>query len=103
MKKISKSQEQIKNRLDSHSTLKEWRDWKWQIKNSIKDIDTVERILNIKFEPGKKKELEETIKQFPLSVTPYYLSLIDTSDYEKTRFSSSLYPILPRYSLKDAI
>jgi lysine 2,3-aminomutase len=82
MKRISKRQKSIQDSLDSGSTLKKWRDWKWQIRHSIRDIDMVESLLGIKLEKAKKEQLEETLERFPLSVTPYYLSLIDVSDYE---------------------
>jgi lysine 2,3-aminomutase len=30
----------------------------------------------------KRRELEGTFEKFPLSITPYYLSLIDRENYE---------------------
>jgi lysine 2,3-aminomutase len=81
MAKISKRQRKIKHKIDSKTILNNWRDWKWQIKHSIRDLDAVEKLLDIKFEADEKEVLEETLGKFPLSVTPYYLSLIDTEDY----------------------
>lgn len=59
----------------------QWTDWRWQLRNSIKDIDTFEKWLGIEFESRERKKLEETLAHFPLSITPYYLSLIDAKDY----------------------
>jgi len=61
--------------------LSKWKDWKWQLKNSIQDIDTFEKLLGIEFAPDERKKLEQTLEKFPLSITPYYLSLIDTEDW----------------------
>lgn len=36
----------------------------------------------MEFPERKKKIFERTVRKFPLSVTPYYLSLIDPEDYE---------------------
>jgi lysine 2,3-aminomutase len=62
--------------------LSQWKNWKWQLKHSIQNIDTVELLLGIKFAPDERKKLEQTLETFPLSITPYYLSLIDTEDWQ---------------------
>ncbi len=69
-----------------------WRDWKWQLKHSIKDIDTFEKLLGITFEPEERKELEKTLEKFPLSITPYYLSLIDADDYKNDPIYKQAFP-----------
>jgi lysine 2,3-aminomutase len=75
---LKKKQESIKKKIHQKSTFDVWHDWKWQVKHCITDIDTVEKLLDVRFDPLKKKELEETLERFPLSLTPYYLSLIDS-------------------------
>ena len=59
-----------------------WRDWKWQLRHSIRDINTLEKVLDIRFSPKQRSEIERTVAKFPLSVTPYYVSLIDTENLE---------------------
>lgn len=59
-----------------------WKDWRWQLKHSIKDLSTLERLLDISFPDSYRAQMEETTRTFPMSITPYYLSLIDTEDYE---------------------
>jgi lysine 2,3-aminomutase len=53
----------------------EWNDWKWQLNNSITSV----KELKNKFDLSNREE--EKIKQaadiFPMSITPYYASLID--------------------------
>lgn len=60
---------------------RQWTDWKWQLKHSIKDIDMFEKLLDIQFEKEEREKLSETLKKFPLSITPYYVSLIDKTNY----------------------
>jgi len=69
-----------------------WKDWKWQLKHSIRDIDTFERLLGINFEPEERASLEETLKKFPLSITPYYLSLIDVANYKNDPIYKQSFP-----------
>ncbi len=59
----------------------EWRDWRWQLRNSFTCLGDVEEALGIEFDAAERVLLEETLQHFPLSVTPYYLSLIDTADF----------------------
>lgn len=58
-----------------------WRDWRWQLRNSLSSLDAVEEALGIEFDAAERVLLEGTLQQFPLSVTPYYLSLIDAADF----------------------
>jgi lysine 2,3-aminomutase len=57
----------------------EWSDWKWQMKNRINTIEQLGKIINL------SEQLEERIRNaidvFPMSITPYYASLIDP-DFE---------------------
>ncbi len=85
-----------------------WKDWHWQIKHTIKDIDTFEKLLGIKFEPDEKKKLEETVSKFPLSITPYYLSLIDTEDFRNDPVYRQAFPspselIMNKYDMLDPL
>ena len=61
---------------------RQWTDWKWQLSHTIRDIGMFEKLLDVRFEAAERYALEKTLDQFPLSITPYYLSLIDKSDYK---------------------
>jgi lysine 2,3-aminomutase len=77
----SNNQQQIAAKLSPHpATLAKWRDWRWQLKHAIRDIATVETLLGFRFDQQERSQLELTLKRFPLSITPYYLSLIDAGD-----------------------
>jgi lysine 2,3-aminomutase len=73
----------IAHNIDANDDTHEfWKDWRWQLKHAVKDIPTIERLLNISLPASYRAQMEETIRKFPMSVTPYYLSLIDTDDYQ---------------------
>ena len=59
-----------------------WQDWKWQLKNVITTVETVEEVLETKFDDEKRVKLKETLDKFPMAITPYYLSLVDAECYE---------------------
>jgi lysine 2,3-aminomutase len=77
----TKKQQAIARKIGKTTELSHWKDWRWQLRHAIRDIATFERLLGIKFDAERKRELEETIAKFPLSITPYYLSLIDRTNY----------------------
>lgn len=79
---LTKEQQNIAKKLGSSSELVQWRDWKWHMRNSIKTISMFETLTGIKFSEEEKKQLEDTMAKFPLSITPYYLSLIKKEDYK---------------------
>jgi lysine 2,3-aminomutase len=85
-------QVEIAGKIDSKAAMFQWNDWKWQMKHAIKDISTFERLLGIHFSPGERRDLETTIHQFPLSITPYYLSLIDVRDMKNDPVYKQCFP-----------
>lgn len=75
-------QQELAHKIDSNTIKSNWKDWKWQMKHAIKDIKTFEKLLGVKFDDETRKQLEKTVEKFPISITPYYLSLIDQEDYQ---------------------
>lgn len=53
----------------------DWNSWHWQLKNVIKDIATLEKI--IKLDQAQKQALEKSLKKFTMAITPYYAVLMD--------------------------
>ncbi len=68
-----------KGRVSGANT--DWKDYTWQLKNSIKTIEAFEEATGIIFTKKEHLELEKTICKFPVSITPYYASLIKREDY----------------------
>lgn len=78
---LTAQQRQIATRISPASVDEQWTDWKWQLKHAIRDIDTVAMLLGIRFSDQQRLKLQRTVEKFPLSITPYYLSLVDASDW----------------------
>ena len=53
----------------------DWNDWKWQVKNAIRDVDTLSKIITI--DNDEKKQLSKCLSKFKMAITPYYAGLMD--------------------------
>ncbi|MCF8223187.1 MAG: lysine 2,3-aminomutase [Bacteroidales bacterium] len=78
---FNKGQQSIANKIEQDTNISKWKDWRWQLKHSIKSIEKFEHLTGIDFKGSERDELEKTFSKFPLSITPYYLSLINTDNY----------------------
>ncbi len=74
-------QQDIAEKITPNSNISNWKDWKWQLKHTVKTIEKFEFLTGIKFPEKEKQLIEKTLNRFPLSITPYYLSLIDNKNY----------------------
>ncbi len=79
---FTKYQEKISKKIEVESDIKNWKDWKWQVKHAIKTVDAFEYLTGIKFTDEEKQAFKATQDRFPLSITPYYLSLIKRDNYK---------------------
>ncbi len=89
-------------------SLSNWRDWRWQIRHCIRDLETFEDLLGIELSEGQRKAFSKTVEKFPMSITPYYLSLISVEDYEndpvfKQSFPSPAELQVTRYDMSDPL
>ncbi|MBI2860756.1 MAG: KamA family radical SAM protein [Chloroflexi bacterium] len=57
-----------------------WNDWKWQFRNRITSAEQLVKFLPLSDE--EQAQLRLVTELYPLSITPYYLSLIDPQDPE---------------------
>jgi lysine 2,3-aminomutase len=92
----NKKRKEIAHKVHSDTkdmTSKLWTDWKWQLKHSITDIDTFQELTGINFSPEQRNELDKTVSKFPLSITPYYLSLIEAEDYQNDPIYKQAFPL----------
>ena len=89
---LSTTQEQILKLIDNNVNTSRWKDWRWQIKHCIRDLETFERLLQVKLSSEVREQFAETTKRFPMSITPYYLSLIDTEDIDNAPIFKQAFP-----------
>lgn len=59
-------------------TEEQWNDWKWQLRNSIRDIPTLEKVMELT--PEEKDNLSKVLGRFKMAITPYYAALMDKND-----------------------
>ncbi len=66
-------------------TEKQWNDASWQLKNSIRSVDQLKKV--IKLNAFQENEIERTLKALkeegkePLRITPYYASLMQADPF----------------------
>ncbi|BEQ15408.1 KamA family radical SAM protein [Desulfoferula mesophila] len=55
-----------------------WNDWRWQVRNRVTSLTELSHYL--KLVPVEKRAFSACPGKLPLSITPYYLSLMDPDD-----------------------
>ena len=55
-----------------------WNNWKWHFRNRITTVEQLSCYIPLSFD--EKSQLETVAGQYPLAITPYYLSLINPYD-----------------------
>jgi lysine 2,3-aminomutase len=108
IQRLSKKQKHIIETIDIATTTAHWRDWKWQMKHCIRDLDTFQKLLGIELPEETQEAFKQTVKKFPMSITPYYLSLIDTDNLEndpvfKQSFPSPLELVISKSEMLDPL
>lgn len=108
MNKVSTQQKQIIETIATGTTASNWYDWKWQLKHCVHDLDTFQDLLGIELPEKTQQAFKKTIGKFPMSITPYYMSLIDTNDIDndpvfKQSFPSPLEMIITKSEMSDPL
>ncbi|HNV43455.1 MAG: lysine 2,3-aminomutase [Spirochaetes bacterium] len=57
-----------------------WNDWHWQLQNRVTDPAILGEIF--KWDSKRVEDIKGYLKILRMAITPYYLSLIDITDYE---------------------
>jgi lysine 2,3-aminomutase len=60
------------------ATDKEWTDWQWQIRNRIRQLDQLERMLTLS--AAERTAVEMSPSKLPVGITPYFMSLLSRDD-----------------------
>jgi lysine 2,3-aminomutase len=61
--------------LFPEATDEQWRDWRWQLRHSVRSLADLARYLPLS--EDERRGCQETEDVFRLGISPYYLSLID--------------------------
>ena len=85
----------FRKRFFPDATRADWNDWRWQIRHRIRDIHTLQRMLQLSDE--ERTAIEEHEGTLPLSITPYYASLLDKDDPNQP-LRRSVVPVIAEYT-----
>ena len=55
-----------------------WNDWKWHFRNRITTVEELSKYISLS--PLDQQQISLVARKYPLSITPYYLSLIDNTN-----------------------
>jgi lysine 2,3-aminomutase len=75
---ISPRSEAFRRRVFPGSTLSQWNDWRWQLRNRIRSLEELSQVLTLTMD-----EITAICRHkgsLPLAITPYYASLLDPDD-----------------------
>ena len=59
-------------------TPEQWNDWRWQMRNGIRDVETLEKV--VKLTVQERENLQKCLAKFKMEITPYYAALMDRED-----------------------
>jgi lysine 2,3-aminomutase len=90
--KVIHCQASINKKRAAPRAFTDWKDYKWQLNNSIKTIADFEESTGIVFSEKEKTVLEKTISKFPLCITPYYASLIEPQNFRNDPVFKQAFP-----------
>jgi lysine 2,3-aminomutase len=65
-------------RLFANVSPENWNDWRWQFRNRINSVDALREYIPLSDKQAAQLRLVSI--KYPLAITPYYLSLINTAD-----------------------
>jgi len=61
-----------------NATDKDWNDWQWQIRNRIRHLDQLERMLHLS--DNERSAIDMIQSKLPVGITPYFMSLLSKDD-----------------------
>lgn len=90
---ITQQQENIFRNINNANTAgSHWTDWHWQTRHRIRDIETFESLMGITLPSRLQEQFGKIAGRFPMSITPYYMSLIDTGNLENDPIFRQSFP-----------
>ncbi len=67
-----------RRRLFCNTPPEHWKDWRWQFRNRITTVEALSKYVHLT--PQERSQLRLVSIKYPLSITPYYLSLANLDD-----------------------
>ena len=76
--KISPHSQAFRKQFFPEASEQEWNDWRWQLRNRIKDLKTLKHIVNLS--EDEHQAILRHKGSLPVGINPYYASLLDRDD-----------------------
>lgn len=64
----------------------DWKDWKWQLKNRITDVNTLLKLIDL--DDTEIENIKKVGEKYRWAISPYYLSLIDEDKFNPVKLQS---------------
>ncbi len=77
-------------------SITEWNDWHWQLRNRIRDAESLSRLICLS--DDERRAVERHTGALPLAITPYYASLLD-ADNPQQALRRCVVPVENEYQL----
>jgi lysine 2,3-aminomutase len=78
---ISARADEFRKRFFPYATSAEWCDWRWQLRNRIRGVEELERM--VRLSEDERAAIAKRRGSLPFAVTPYYFSLIDAENQDQ--------------------
>lgn len=78
---VGEAASRLRQRCFSGVSDADWNDWKWQLRHRVRDLATLERILDVS--PAERAAIEALGDRLPVGITPYYAALLDPANPEQ--------------------
>jgi len=78
---VSDKANEFRKRFFPEATVHNWNDWKWQVRNRIKDLRELGRIIQLS--EDERSAVEKHTGSLPIGITPYYASLLSETDFNQ--------------------
>lgn len=75
---VGNKTQEFRNKYFAEATDDEWNDWHWQVHNRIKELSSLQRIVNLSVD--EQDAIAQHHGPLPVGITPYYASLLDPDD-----------------------
>jgi len=75
---ISQQTRRFRRRFFPNASDEEWNDWRWQVRNRIKDLAGIERIIELSTD--ERDAIGRHDGPLPVGINPYYASLLDAKN-----------------------
>ncbi len=98
---LSDQQKEILGEFDG-ADKSNWNDWRWQMKHCVHKLEDFEKLLDTELPAKVRAEFQKITEIFPMAVTPYYLSLINTDDIENDPVFKQSFPAIKELEISSA-